>query len=276
MSQIGKIVKRSNSVFYWTCVYLFPKAQREAIYAVYAFCRHIDNIVDGDLPIAEKSALINAWIEELHNIYDNKVPATDVGRHIYKNCMRFKLPKQKFMDFILQTALDLPKPIQSMNIDEFKHYCRTIAGTQCFFAMKIMGFDDNEAEYLSDKLGIFLQITDILKDEKEDAKIDRIYAPNEFIYEAEIMPLSPEHIITDKNFSLVRAKLGALATQYYNETKDILEKTSRKKALPFKVLLNLYHHYFEEMEKRGWEIISPKPHLSSRQKVGIIIHTILK
>lgn len=276
MSQIGKIVKKSNSVFYWSCMYLFPKAQREAIYASYAFCRHIDNIVDGALPTDEKIALIKAWIEEMHNIYDNKVPATDVGRYIYKNCMRFHLPKQKFMDFISQTALDLPNPMQNMSLDNFEQYCRVIAGTQCFFVMKIMGIEDKIAEAAAAQMGIFLQITDILKDEKEDSKMDRLYAPKEFVAASGILSSNPEHIITDKNFTQVRAKLGLMAETALENARRSLAELSTKQALPFKILLNIYTTYFYEMKNRGWEIISPKPHLSKGQKYRIIINTILK
>ena len=91
MSSIGKLVRKSQATLFW-CVRGLPKAQREAIYTLYAFCRHIDNVVDGNLPEDEKKELLNIWKQELDNIYDKKVPATDIGRKIYKNCMRFKLP----------------------------------------------------------------------------------------------------------------------------------------------------------------------------------------
>ena len=96
MNDIKKIVKRSGSSFFWSMRFL-PKAQRMAMYTIYAFCRHIDDIVDGDdLAMAEKIELLNAWKDEIDNIYDRKLPTTDIGRKIYKNCMRFKLPKDEF------------------------------------------------------------------------------------------------------------------------------------------------------------------------------------
>ena len=122
MSKIGKIVKKNNSALYWSCLYLFPKAKREAIYAVYAFCKHLDDIVDSPIPTEEKMSLIQAWKEEFHNIYDNKVPSPEVGRYIYKNCMRFKLPKERFMDLLQQISIDLPTPVQSMPLKNFNAY----------------------------------------------------------------------------------------------------------------------------------------------------------
>ena len=69
MNDIRQIVKKSGTSFFWSMKFL-PKAKREAMYTLYAFCRHIDDIIDGDMPLEEKSELINAWREELDNIYD--------------------------------------------------------------------------------------------------------------------------------------------------------------------------------------------------------------
>ena len=255
-------------------MYLFPKAKREAVYAVYAFCKHIDGIVDGNLPLEEKSALLQAWTEELHNIYDNKVPATDVGRHIYKNCMRFKLPKERFMNLLEEISLDIPLPIHGLEFSEFNKYCDAIAGTPCYFVMKIMGIDNSQAENLSKNLGLFLQITDILKDVKEDAKMDRLYVPYEFVKSADIEMSDPEHIVADKNFSIVRQELGAIAEKNLNEAEKIIASMKKKDALPFKILTKIYSQYFYAMKKRGWEIISPKPVLSKSKKCAIIVKSI--
>lgn len=276
MSKIGKIVKRDNSTFYWSCMYLFPKAKREAIYAVYAFCKHLDGVVDGSLPMEEKLSLIQAWKEELHNIYDNKVPSTEVGRYIYKNCMRFKLPKERFINLLEQISVDLPNPVQSMPLESFNEYCNAIAGTPCYFTMKIMGFDNELSEKLAQNLGLFLQITDILLDVKDDAKMNRLYVPSEFVNKAKITASDPEHIVTDKNFSLVRKELGLIAEDNLQKAHKIIDKMDKKSALPFKILLNVYEQYFYAMKTRGWEIISPKPILTNSKKWAIILKSVMK
>lgn len=99
----------------------------------YAFCRHIDDIVDGDSSIAEKQELLQAWREELDNIYDKKVPATEIGRRIYKNCMRFKLPKSEFLRLIDSISMDVPNPVQAPRLSDFYRYCRGVAGVRAAF-----------------------------------------------------------------------------------------------------------------------------------------------
>src|SRR5574344_2062218 len=95
MLSIGDIVKKSQSSIFW-CMYGLPKPQREAVYTIYAFSRHIDNIAHSNMPNSEKLELLNAWTEELDNIYEKNVPATNIGRKIYKNCMRYNLAKSDF------------------------------------------------------------------------------------------------------------------------------------------------------------------------------------
>ena len=79
MNDIKAIVKKSGTSFFWS-MRMLPKAKREAMYTIYAFCRHIDDIVDGNSDMSEKQELLQAWREELDNIYDKKVPATEIGR----------------------------------------------------------------------------------------------------------------------------------------------------------------------------------------------------
>ena len=119
MNDIKAIVKKSGTSFFWS-MRMLPKAKREAMYTIYAFCRHIDDIVDGDSDMSEKQELLQAWREELDNIYDKKVPATEIGCRIYKNCMRFKLPKEEFMKLIDSISMDIPQPLQVVNYSFIK------------------------------------------------------------------------------------------------------------------------------------------------------------
>ena len=188
--------------------------------------------------------------------------------------MRFKLPKERFMNLLEEISLDIPLPIHGLEFSEFNKYCDAIAGTPCYFVMKIMGIDNSQAENLSKNLGLFLQITDILKDVKEDAKMDRLYVPYEFVKSADIEMSDPEHIVADKNFSIVRQELGAIAEKNLNEAEKIIASMKKKDALPFKILTKIYSQYFYAMKKRGWEIISPKPVLSKSKKCAIIVKSI--
>lgn len=95
MSSIGRIVRKNHSALFW-CTRHYPKAKREAVYTLYALVKHFDDLSSSSLPEKDKADILAAWQREIANIYDRKVPETDIGRRIYKNCMRFKLPARVY------------------------------------------------------------------------------------------------------------------------------------------------------------------------------------
>lgn len=273
MKNIKKMVKSSGTSFFWS-MRLLPTPKRNAMYTLYAFFRHIDDIVDGNLPNEKKVELIKAWREELNNIYDKKVPTTDIGRKIYKNCMRFKLPKSEFIKMLDSISMDLPKPVQAPSIDDFNIYCRGVAGVPGNLTLRIAGCDDEELiEQLSTVLGRALQITNILRDVKEDAQADRIYIPCELLEYAGITSRKPAEVLVDKNLVVAREKLSQMAENDYKEALVLIKKLPNKSARQIKMIANIYKRYFDIMKNRGWEIISPKPKIGKINKLCIILKT---
>ena len=274
-NNIKKIVKKSGTSFFWSMRFL-PKAKREAMYTLYAFCRHIDDIVDGDSSIAEKQELLQAWREEMDNIYDKKVPATDIGRKIYKNCMRFKLPKSEFLQLIDSISMDVPNPVQAPNLNDFYRYCRGVAGVPGSLSLRIFGCSDEKMiEELSSSLGNALQITNILRDVKEDALADRLYIPREFLEKADISITDPKSVITDKNLVFAREELAKIASKDFQKAYELIKHLDKKTARPVKMIANIYKKYFDIMQKRGWEVISPKPTISKFEKLALALKALL-
>lgn len=271
MNNIDYIVKKSGSSFFWS-MRLLPKAKREAMYTIYAFCRHIDDIVDGEMPLKEKQELLKAWREEIDNIYDKKVPATEIGRRIYKNCMRFKLPKEEFLKLIDSISMDIPKPLQAPKMEDFLKYCRGVAGVPGNLSLRIFGCkDENIIEELATSLGNALQITNILRDVKEDAQANRLYIPKEYLKKAEIASKKPSEVIVDKNLAVAREALAKLAAEDYAKANSIIPFLDKKTARPVRAIAAVYKKYFDIMQNRGWEIISPKPRISKFNKFSLAL-----
>lgn len=275
MNNIKQIVKKSGTSFFWS-MRLLPLAKRNAMYTIYAFCRHIDDIVDGDAPLKEKVELINAWREELDNIYDKKIPTTEIGRRIYKNCMRFKLPKEEFIRLIDSIAMDIPHPVQAPSLQNFYKYCRGVAGVPGSLSLRVFGCQDEKViEELSTSLGNALQITNILRDVKEDAQSNRLYIPEEFLAKAQISSRDPLTVVVDKNLSVAREELARLARDNYDKADKLINQLDKTAARHVKMIENIYRKYFEIMEQRGWEVISPKPALGKIKKLSIAIKSYL-
>lgn len=271
MNNIDYIVKKSRSSFFWS-MRLLPKAKREAMYTIYAFCRHIDDIVDKDLPLKEKKELLAAWREEIDNIYEKKTPATEIGRRIYKNCMRFNLPKQEFIKLIDSISMDIPHPLQAPKMDQFLKYCRGVAGVPGSLSLRVFGCQDESLiEELATSLGNALQITNILRDVKEDAQSNRLYIPREYLQKASIKSKNPSEVIVNKNLAIAREELAKMAAEDYAKASQIIPFLDKQVARPVRAIAAIYRKYFDLMQKRGWEVISPKPRISKFNKFSLAL-----
>lgn len=275
MKNIKKMVKKSGTSFFWS-MRLLPTPKRNALYTIYAFFRHIDDIVDGDAPVKVKQELIAAWRKELDNIYDKKVPTTQIGQKIYKNCMRFSLPKIEFIKMLDAISMDLPNPLQAPTIKEFDDYCRGVAGVPGNLTLRIFGCRDEDLiEELSATLGRAMQITNILRDVKEDAQAQRIYIPDEMLDKAGIYSRDPANVLVDKNLVLAREALAQMAENDYKKAFALMDKFNTKNILQIKMMAYIYKRYFDIMQNRGWEIISPKPQISKFGKLCIFLKALI-
>ncbi len=272
---INKIVKKSGSSFFWG-MHILPTKERQAIYTLYAFCRHIDDIVDSDESLTHKTELLAAWRKEIDNIYDKKVPASEIGRNIYKNCMRFNLPKQELLDLLDSISMDLPNPIQAPSLAEFKRYCLGVACAPGALSLRILGCkDENLIKELSISLGLAMQITNILRDVRDDAVLGRLYIPREFLQKAGITSTDPMSVVVDKNLAIAREELSRVAEDNYDKAFALINKLDKKSSRNIRAIAYIYKKYFDIMQNRGWEVISPKPKIGRFAKALLIVRAFL-
>ena len=280
MRDIRKIVRRkikntSGRTVFWG-MQLLPKAKREALYTLLAFVRHLEDVVESPIKLAEKQEILGMWREELDNIFDRRVPATDIGRRIYKNCMRFKLPKAEFLNLVDSISANIDNPLQAPTLQQLSGYCRGVGGMTGSLSLRVFGCTDEKViKELSTALGLSLQITTILINVKEDAQNDRLYIPQELLQKAGISATDPKSVVVDKNLARARRELAAIAAENYRKAYAILDGLDKKTARPLKLIADIYKRYFDIMEKRGWEIISPKPRVSKWRKLGILVKNLL-
>jgi phytoene synthase len=154
---------------------LLPTAKRHALSAVYAFARRVDDIGDGTLPADEKLAQLEqarGEVEMLSNDDDLVIVAlADVAK-------RFPVPMAAFGELIDGCVADV-KGTSYQTFDELHHYCRCVAGSVGRLSLGIFGSSDDKAPQLADDLGIALQLTNILRDIREDQQNGRVYLPAE-------------------------------------------------------------------------------------------------
>ncbi len=276
MSSIGRIVRKNHSAVFW-CTMHYPKSKRQAVYTLYALIKHFDDLCSSTISKEEKANIIEAWQTELVNIYDKKIPLTDIGRRVYKNCMRFKLPKECFEQILSGFKMDCAEPLFCPSMIDFYKYCSGVAEIPCYLILKVIAeFDEDTSIKLSQAIGRAVEITNILKNIKEDSLKGHIYLPAEYLKQAEIdINLKPKEILTHKNLYVARQKLADIARQSFAEAYRLLEENNNRNSKPIVYMLNLYNRYFELMDNRGWEVMSPKPELKLKDRILLILKALV-
>lgn len=270
MLSLGYIVRKSRSSLFW-CMQSLPKAQREAVYTLYAFCCHIDDIIRSSINTKEKEALLKAWSEELDNIYNKKVPATNIGRKIYKNCMRFNLEEKKFEAILESAYLNVPKPLFAPKQDVFEKFVYGISIAPLEMILQITSQEKEQIRRdLAYNLGMALITSLVLKDLKSDAQKGRLYIPREILERANVKITTPLGVIEDKNLIAAREELAKITEKSLKNTWRILNKMNKKETLTLRFIVTVCQCYFDIMKQRGWEIIAPKPHIGAWKKIKIV------
>ncbi|HXG67165.1 MAG TPA: presqualene diphosphate synthase HpnD [Blastocatellia bacterium] len=166
----------TSSNFYYSFV-LLPAARRRAINDVYAFCRTLDDIVDQDHSDRDPCAELQAWREEVEACYAG-YPDTPLGERLLDSIAEFALPKQPFLDIIDGMEMDLQWHSYQTFAD-LREYCYRVASAVGLICIEIFGYESPRAREYAVNLGLALQLTNILRDLKEDVARGRIYIPLE-------------------------------------------------------------------------------------------------
>lgn len=226
---------------------LLSRPRREAMRAVYAFCRVVDDIADGGLPAAEKLALLGDWREEIDRLYKNH-PQSAVGMALIDPVAHYALPREEFLLMIEGMEMDASGPIIAPSEAELGRYNRRVAGTVGMLSMRIFGaWRGVESEEFTLSLADALQVTNILRDVEEDAAIGRIYLPREALERAGI-EADPATLASDPNLPAVRAELGRRARASFQRARRAIRHHSRLRLAPALAMLGVYEGYLSRME----------------------------
>jgi phytoene synthase len=166
----------TGSNFYYSFL-LLPSAKRKAIKDVYSFCRILDDIVDEDQAGRDPYAELEAWREEIESCYAGQ-PSTDFSEELLDSIEEFNLPKQAFLDLIDGMEMDL-KWHSYQTFADLREYCYRAASTVGLICIEIFGYESARTREYAVNLGLALQLTNILRDLKEDIGRGRVYIPLE-------------------------------------------------------------------------------------------------
>ena len=230
---------------------LLSRPRRAAMRAIYAFCRVVDDIADGDLPAETKKAMLADWRAEIERLFDGN-PQSAIGQALLDPVAAYGLPKAEFLGMIDGMETDADGPVVAPSMDELRLYTRRVAGTVGMLSMRVFGaYQGEPSERFALALADALQLTNILRDVEEDAGIGRLYLPREILAEAGATR-DPSGIPDDPNLAAVCADLGATARAEFDTARSLIPLHSRSSIAPALAMLGVYEGYLDRMEASGW------------------------
>ncbi|RDD61133.1 presqualene diphosphate synthase HpnD [Ferruginivarius sediminum] len=279
LQRVEKTVRKSGSSFFWG-MRLLPRERREAIYAVYAYCREVDDIADGDAPDSVKHRQLAEWRAEVERLYAG-TPTHPVTRALAAPVRRFGLPKEELLAILDGMERDARGGIVAPTDAALRSYCRQVAGAVGMLAMHIFADGDTRAdratcEELAITLGEGLQLTNILRDLGDDAARGRLYLPEEVLQAAGVTAREPRDILRDPALPAACAMLARTARQRFARSRALMERLDKGTARPCRLMLEIYARILDTLETSGWRHPERRVRVPKWTKLWIVLrHGIL-
>ncbi len=265
---IRRRVEAAGTSFYWA-MRMLPRERRDGMYAVYAFCREVDDIAD-DWPEAERPAGLASWHDEIEAIYDGR-PHHLIARALAEPVARFRLRKTDFHDVIDGMEMDAAQAIRAPDLATLDLYCARVAAAVGHLSVHVFGDPSDSAHQVADALGRALQLTNILRDLAEDAERGRLYLPRELLDRHGIRTDDPLAVLRHPALPAVCRDLAAVAIGHFDAARAAMARSSRRAMRPAAVMGAFYRAMLDALLAADWRDPSARVSLSSRRKLWLVL-----
>ena len=261
---------KSGSSFYYSFLFL-PDAQRKAITALYAFCREVDDVVDecSDAELARTK--LNWWRAEIFGTFDGK-PNHPVGQALVTSISNFKLKKEHFLEIIDGMEMDLLQNHYA-NFEELSLYCYRVASVVGLMAAEIFGYEDPATLEYAHNLGLAFQLTNILRDVKEDALRGRLYLP---LDELARFGVNEQDIIEGRCTDNMKKLLdfqAQRAQDHYEKAFALLPESDRYAQRTGLIMAGIYRTTLGIIQQDSCQVLSQRTSISPLKKLWIAWRT---
>lgn len=266
---VNRIVTRSDTSFLWG-MRVLPVERRRALHAIYAFCREVDDIADEPGEVAAKRWALAAWREEIDRLYAGR-PEWPTTRALLSPVHRFDLPREEFLAVIDGMEIDAAPVVRMRELGDLLDYCRKVAGSVGVLSVHILGVPRDPGPRIAEVLGNALQLTNILRDLREDAERGRLYIPEEMLERNRIAVRTPSALFVQPGFAEVCAELAGLARGYYAEAGRLVTEIGRRRMRPAVLMMAVYRETLDRLEQRGWNRIDRPIRLTRARKMWLAL-----
>lgn len=255
--------------FYYAFIVL-PREKRLALCAVYAFMRRCDDIADSPGTVEEKQEKLRAWRAALEEAFQGRVEAAPFLPAFEDTVRRFSIPAQYFHWMIDGVEMDLTVD-RYRTFDDLYRYCFRVASSVGLVCLQVFGYSDERARQYAEHCGIAFQLTNILRDLREDTRLGRTYLPAEdlekFGYSAEDLKRG----VMDGRFRRLMAFEAARARSYYSRAWQLVPLIERAARPALCAMIEIYQGILQKIARRQFDVFGSTIRLSSPEKMRIAL-----
>ncbi|MDB6108624.1 MAG: Squalene synthase HpnD [Pedosphaera sp.] len=256
---------------------LLPKAKRDGMSALYAFCREVDDVADEEsVPVAKRREQLAGWRADIRRACTAEPPQFPVNRELQPFIQQHRLPFDLFDELLKGVEMDLDIK-RYANYEELEKYCYRVASVVGLLSIEIFGYRDPACREYAIHLGKALQLTNILRDVRSDAERGRIYLP---LSELERFQVSPEEILRfeySERFHALAESVAQRARHFYQQARVTLPGVDRRSMVAAELMGSVYWKLLRKLERQQFDVFGPKPtRLNKGQKILLILRTSLR
>jgi presqualene diphosphate synthase len=262
-------VEAAGTSFYWA-MRLLPRDRRNGMYAIYAFCREVDDIADGERPVEHKLAALAGWREEIEALYDGG-PRHLVARALSGPIRCYELRREDFLAIIAGMEMDARRDIRAPDFATLDLYCARVASAVGHLSVQVFGDPSAAAHVVAESLGRALQLTNILRDLAEDAARQRLYLPCEILDRHGIRGTEPAAILRHPALPAACRDVATIAEDHFREAARAMAQCSRRAMRPAAVMAAIYRATLSALQRSGWRDPGERVGVSTPLKLWLVL-----
>jgi phytoene synthase len=289
---VCRSITRSAAKNFYYAFLVLPRAKRQALCAVYAFMRRCDDIADDEsLSPYDRRQKLTAWLDALHRAESGEPTDEPVLLALTDAQRRYNIRIGLLDQLAYGTAMDVEETgatdagelparneinVHYRTFDELYQYCYRVASVVGLVCIHVFGYRDPAAEPLAERLGLAFQLTNIIRDVKEDAGMGRVYLPEEDLNKFGISLAALRSAADPAVFRPLLAMEAGRAREYYRAGEELIPLVEEDSQPALWVLITIYQRLLDKIALREYDVFSGKVSLTVREKIGILIKGFLK
>jgi phytoene synthase len=248
---------------------ILPRAQRQAMFEIYAFCRQVDDIADATGPRDVRRAALEQWRVDIDALYAGRPVQHTQG--LAAPIAAFGLRREDFHAVIDGMEMDVLTEMRAPDEATLDLYCDRVASAVGRLSVRVFGMEEQDGRALAHDLGRALQLTNILRDLDEDAAIGRLYLPAPVLLDAGITATEPAAVLAAPGLGKACAAIAARASRHFAQADIVMARNPRRKVRAARIMAEAYRAILDALVARGWSAPRPPIRLPRLRLVWIIM-----